>query len=154
MTRSGRTYGAWLRTRLARRWVSVTVEGDSMRPTFNPGDRVLARRVKTTPQAGDIVVVEAPVLLGNRSTWHLPPPGPGDLDRRWLIKRVAAVGGDLVPAAAAGVLAAGEVVPPGSLLVVGDNPAHSHDSRHLGPIPVDRVIGRVVPSRRIRSDFS
>ncbi|WP_086821702.1 S26 family signal peptidase [Allokutzneria sp. NRRL B-24872] len=136
----------WLRTMLARRWISVTVDGDSMRPTFNPGDRLLARRIKTPPQPGDIVVIEAPVLSDNRPTWHLPPPGPGDLDRQWLIKRVAAIAGDLVPPAAAGILAAGDVVPPGTLLVIGDNPTHSHDSRHLGPIPMNRVIGRVRPS--------
>ncbi|GAA3989958.1 S26 family signal peptidase [Allokutzneria multivorans] len=135
-----------VRAWLARRWISVTVDGDSMRPTFNPGDRVLARRITAPPRTGDVVVIEAPVLSGNRSTWDLPPPGPGDLDRQWLIKRVAAIGGDLVPPTAAGVLAAGQVVPPGSVLVVGDNPSRSHDSRHLGPVPVNRVIGRVVPS--------
>ncbi|MEQ1875576.1 MAG: signal peptidase I [Bdellovibrionia bacterium] len=37
-----------------------------------------------------------------------------------------------------------EVVPPGSIFVLGDNRDSSDDSRHWGMIPADRVDGRVV----------
>jgi signal peptidase I len=36
-------------------------------------------------------------------------------------------------------------VPAGELWVMGDNRAHSADSRLNGPVPVDRVVGRVFP---------
>jgi signal peptidase I len=60
-----------------------------------------------------------------------------------LVKRVAAVAGDPVPAgfgAAVGV----SRVPPDHFLVLGDNPAESHDSRHEGFIPHARIRGVVI----------
>ena len=35
-------------------------------------------------------------------------------------------------------------MPNGDLIVLGDSPAHSTDSRQFGPIPRDFVVGRVV----------
>jgi signal peptidase I len=67
----------WLRRTLA----VVTVSGISMRPTYQPGDRVLLRRVPDRAlRRGQVVVVEA------------PPYGTGT--RKWLIKRVSALPGD------------------------------------------------------------
>jgi signal peptidase I len=117
----------WLRRSLA----VVTVSGISMRPTFQPGDRVLARRVR--PRAlrrGQVVVVEAPPYDGRQVWWRA---GLGS--RKWLIKRVSAIPGDVPD---------GVPVPAGHLFVLGDNPAASGDSRLLGHLPVDRVLGVVV----------
>ena len=60
-----------------------------------------------------------------------------------MIKRIAAVPGDRLPAEVAGAVAgaAGCRVPPGSLVVIGDNRTVSVDSRELGLIPGDRVLG-------------
>jgi signal peptidase I len=67
----------WLRRTLA----VVTVSGISMRPTFQPGDRVLLRRVPGRAlRCGQVVVVAA------------PPYDSGN--RKWLIKRVSALPGD------------------------------------------------------------
>jgi signal peptidase I len=37
-----------------------------------------------------------------------------------------------------------EVVPAGSVFVLGDDRADSVDSRDYGPVPLDRVLGRVL----------
>jgi signal peptidase I len=66
-----------------------------------------------------------------------------------MVKRVAAVPGDarpaFLPARAAG---SGAFVPAGQLVVLGDNPGRSLDSRQLGYVPADRVLGVVLRSMR------
>ncbi|MDI5976180.1 S26 family signal peptidase [Amycolatopsis magusensis] len=126
---------------LARQWVSVTVRGPSMEPAYRHGDRLLARRRPGTLRAGDVVVFEGPVRDGG---WELPVAQAGDTARGWLVKRVVAVGGDPVPTHFAGAAPAGEVVPPGQVFVLGDNREVSVDSRRIGCVPVERVLGRAV----------
>ena len=126
---------------LRRQLVSVTVVGHSMLPTYRPGDHVLIRR-GTVPKRGGVVVVEQPCT--ERRAWDLPPAGLGSVrqpvtERRWLVKRVAATAGDTW-STEAGLI---ERVPPGHLLLLGDNAAVSFDSRQMGPFPVDRVLGAV-----------
>lgn len=60
-----------------------------------------------------------------------------------VIKRVAAVPGDPVPFPIDG---SGPLVPPGSLVLLGDNPDGSGDSRQYGYVPVDAVVGVVLRS--------
>lgn len=136
--------GAGLRL-LRRRLAVVTVVGPSMQPALAPGDRVLARR--TGPggvRVGQIVVIEKPADDGSWPA-RLQPAGR----REWMIKRVAAVPGDarpaFLPARAAG---SGAFVPAGQLVVLGDNPGRSLDSRQLGYIPAERVLGVVLRSLR------
>ena len=113
----------WARWRARR----VEVRDESMAPTLRPGDRL---RVDTrsyrdaSPRVGDIVVLVDPELPG-----------------RWLIKRIAAVGpgtyagpGDTTPTP----------VPDRTVFVVGDARGTSRDSRHFGPLPFERVLGRAV----------
>ncbi|MFJ3495526.1 S26 family signal peptidase [Streptomyces sp. NPDC086091] len=126
---------------LRRRLVSVTVVGHSMLPAYRPGDRVLILR-GTVPERGGVVVVEQPST--ERRAWDLPPAGLGSArrpvtEREWLVKRVAATPGDTW-STEAGLT---ERVPPGHLLLLGDNAAVSFDSRQMGPFPVDRVLGAV-----------
>jgi len=78
-----------------------------MRPTLEPGDRLVLRRGRR-PRVGELVAV-------------VDPRQPA----RTVIKRLAAV-------SAAG------------LMVVGDNPAASTDSRVFGPVASGAVRGRVV----------
>ncbi|MFC5899318.1 S26 family signal peptidase [Streptomyces zhihengii] len=132
---------------LARRIASVTVRGRSMEPSYHEGDRVLVRRIRT-PAAGQVVVVEQPGVDGQ---W-LGPPLPAGADnarmsrRRWLIKRVEAVPGDPVPRAGFPSLsqAKEDAVPPGKVVLVGDNQRLSLDSRLIGYFPAERVLGVVV----------
>lgn len=88
-----------------------------MAPTLLPGDRLLVdpgafRRA--APRVGDLVVVRDP-----------------ESPRGLLVKRVAA-------------LAPGGAAAPGGprLVLLGDDRERSRDSRHFGPVPVDRVVGR------------
>ncbi|MDG6100904.1 S26 family signal peptidase [Dactylosporangium aurantiacum] len=129
---------------LRRRVFAVTVEGASMAPALLPGDRLLARRLPgCRVRPGQVVILEKPAYPGG---WHwadtaLARPADG----HWMIKRVAAVAGDPVPPE----LASGGLVPAGSIVVLGDNRDASIDSRELGFIPVDRVLG--VALRPVRS---
>jgi signal peptidase I len=105
----------------------TTVDGPSMAPGLADGDRVLVRRVPARAlRRGDVVLVAADRAGG----------------RRWLIKRVAALPGDPLPAGV-GSPAAGRV-PEGTVAVLGDNPDASIDSRDFGCVPADRVFGRMV----------
>lgn len=126
---------------LRRRVFAVTVEGASMEPALVAGDRLLARRLSGRGlRPGQIVILEKPAYPGG---WHWSSARvPGLADGHWMIKRVAAVAGDPVPAE----LASGGLVPAGSIVVLGDNRDASIDSRELGFIPVTRVLGVAVRS--------
>jgi signal peptidase I len=148
------------------RIVIVSVAGQSMEPTLAAGDRVLVRRTRLrSVRAGQIVVIEEPGITHNDRTgappshdagrsWTGDPPRR-DLGRSWMIKRVAAVPGDPVPAelaAATGPALAGQAqVPAGKFVVLGDNPEMSMDSRYLGYVPGDRLLGVVVGSLPLRA---
>lgn len=127
----------------------LLVDGDSMLPTLNDGDRVLITRNFFEPARGDIVIVRA-------------RPGEGQEERE-LIKRIVAVEGDVVIvrsgiayvngveetghpvlSSATDVSRAEEVVPPGHVYILGDNRPVSYDSRFYGPAPIGAITGKVV----------
>ena len=124
-----------LTRRLLRRYA---IAEHSMQPSLNPGDWVLAHRVRGSLRRGDIVVFGHP----QRPEFEL-------------IKRVVALPGEHVTITAGTVKvdglaadrwAAGRTLPDGSVqlgtdevLVLGDNRALSGDSRALGPIPVAAI---------------
>ncbi|MFI6071117.1 S26 family signal peptidase [Actinoplanes sp. NPDC051343] len=114
---------------LRRRLMVVTVVGDSMVPAYRPGDRLLVARGAASVSAGDVVV-----FTGGRR---------GHAGQ--VVKRVAAVPGDLVPVSVLGAVGArtGQVVPPGRLVVLGDG-VTSVDSREWGYLPAARLTGRVL----------
>ncbi|RSN11589.1 hypothetical protein DMB42_13490 [Nonomuraea sp. WAC 01424] len=116
----------WLRVR----FLVVTVEGESMLPTYLPGERVLVRRARAA-HPGQVVV------LSGR--------GPEE-ESRWIIKRLAAVPGDPIPREDVPALrdAPGTLVPSGRIVVLGDNPTRSHDSRRVGYLSADRLLGVVL----------
>ncbi|MFE5872337.1 S26 family signal peptidase [Streptomyces roseifaciens] len=135
---------------LTRGLVVVTVRGTSMAPAFRDGDRVLVRR-GPRPAVGRVVVAERPASGG---TWPRPPVpaeagAAGVHGRDWLIKRVAALPGDLVPLDCVPALATApeERVPPGKVILLGDNGRVSFDSREVGYFPLERVLGTVLRRR-------
>ena len=96
--------------RLLRSWRHrVAVSGHSMEPTLRAGDWLLvdpAAYARRAPAAGELVVVRDPRA-----------------DERWLVKRVAAVGGD------------------GALRLAGDHAGHAAEPG-LDAVPRTRLIGR------------
>jgi len=107
----------WLRGR----YVVVTVRGESMTPTYQPGERLLVRRTRKVRRGECVVFAEAP-----QQALALPAG--------WIVKRAVAVPGDGLPA--------------GQVAVRGDNPERSFDSRHFRPITTDRVLGVVLRPMR------
>ena len=93
----------------------VEVAGSSMEPTLMPGDWLVASRVGRI-RRGTIVVLSHPAR-------------PMDL-----VKRVAAVPGDVVD---------GRVLGPLEYLVVGDNPPESTDGRAFGTVSRQAIEGVV-----------
>ncbi|MFI7145362.1 S26 family signal peptidase [Nonomuraea sp. NPDC050022] len=139
----------WLR----RRYVVVTVHGESMLPTYRPGERLVVRRTPPRSLRTGQVVVLAGVAKGSRAGAARGPragavggspvddPGTG-----WIVKRVAAVPGDPIPRDTVPALrtAPGTHVPAGHLVVLGDNADRSYDSRRSGYLTTDHLLGVVL----------
>ncbi len=130
------------------------VSGTSMYSTLHDGDRVLVNKLSYRmhdPRRGDVVVLKTIESIGERD----------------LIKRVVALPGETVEYTACVLYIDGKklvepyldptvVVPPnqcgpdqpaltvpdGTVFVLGDNRHFSKDSRNLGPIQYDDIIGR------------
>ncbi|GGY04559.1 hypothetical protein GCM10010384_06050 [Streptomyces djakartensis] len=127
-----------------------------MERAYRNGDRVLVRRLSRNgvPDIGRGGVVVAawrppsgdpPGALVTRGEATRPasrPPGA----HGWMIKRVVAGPGDPVPAGLGPALAAraGKPVPQDRFVLLGDNAAHSHDSRHTGFVQRGDILAVVV----------
>ncbi|WP_327289030.1 S26 family signal peptidase [Streptomyces sp. NBC_01198] len=113
----------------------VTVEGTSMTPTYPPGTRLLVVR---TPVAR--------ARTGAAVVFRLPPVERGGAEPPLIVKRVAARAGDPVPPAVRDAVGTrdGGRVPRGSVVLLGDDPATSTDSRAWGYVARRRISGVVV----------
>lgn len=130
------------------------IPSESMVPTLEVGDRVLVNKLSYDAHdlnRGDVVVFDRPPGL---------PAGPNDPTE--LIKRVIGLPGDTVVARDGDIYVDDQrleepyladeggtygldepvTVPEGQVWVMGDNRAHSEDSRAFGPIDTDTIVGR------------
>ncbi|TNJ64268.1 signal peptidase I [Paenibacillus hemerocallicola] len=134
---------------------SYIVDGPSMKPNFHTGERLIVNKILydiRTPKRGEVVVFHA----------------TQDKD---FIKRVVALPGETVKVQGDEVYINGQLldepylkevveqakqsgkpyndlnfpetkVPEGSVFVMGDNRSDSTDSRMIGPVAFDKVVGR------------
>lgn len=128
---------------------SFLVEGYSMEPTLHNGERVMVEKITyrlRSPKRGEIVIIKNPLLK-----------------REKYIKRIVGLPGDIIEINKGSIYINGVLleedyiaepvafwysneylVPKGHVFVLGDNRNHSDDSRRIGPIPLENVLGRVV----------
>ena len=140
----------------------VEVNGDSMNPTFDSGDKVAVWHANYTPKVNDIVIVDAQSGNYNYST-----------DATFVIKRIIARGGDVVTydeenkiVLVNGVetlynISYGQyetmmlihsdpnyklstTVPDGFYIIIGDNRNNSQDSKNVGLIYEEDILGKCV----------
>src|SRR5690606_11425058 len=132
----------------------IVVDGHSMMPTLHNGDRMIVNKLGK-PERFDIIVFHAP----EQKDYIKRVIGlPGDTveykndvlyidvvayEEPYLDKYKAQVkDGPLTQDFKLEDLPSGhKTVPEGELFVMGDNRRSSKDSRHIGTIPMDKVIG-------------
>lgn len=138
-----------------RTWVAEPrfIPSTSMAPTLHIGDRLVVDKLSyhwQPPRRGDIVVFRPPQSLQKE----------GYDSHQAFIKRVIGEPGDTLQVIQGQVWLNGQsliepyileppryqtpplLVPPGSLLVLGDNRNNSNDSHVWGPLPQENLIGR------------
>lgn len=129
------------------------VDGESMESTLDPGDRVFVNKMSYRlhdPNRGDVVVLHEISGASERDLIKRVIALPGEeiemsncvvridgliLEEPYLDPTIVTpgrCGGDVSP----------QVVPDEHVFVMGDNRPGSHDSRTLGPIPFEDLVGR------------
>jgi signal peptidase I len=126
---------------------AMVEDGPSMQPNLYVGYKMMTEKVSYyfhEPQRGDIVVVKQP---------------DGQVN---LVKRVMGLPGETIELRAGHTLINGKLIdepwvlsfgseyyapakiPDDHIFIIGDNRPLSHDSRAIGPIPTNQIIGRVI----------
>src|SRR5579872_1338607 len=113
----------------------AVVEGVSMEPTFKTGRRLTVSNAYWL--VGQIRDNDILIIRDNNKTGYI-------------VKRVYKMGGESVRMGntpRSWNIANGRyVVPPGEFYVLGDNIHNSEDSRFIGPVPMSKVLGKVIIS--------
>ncbi len=144
------------------------VQGDSMLPTLRDEDRLLVSQLQNRPNTGDIIVINADnaVLVSENGSLYM-----ADGLHKSIVKRVVAVGGQVLDISAEGIVSInGETqqesyintitqlpvlgnafeypftVPEGFVFVMGDNRDISLDSRYVnvGLVSEEEIEGTVL----------
>lgn len=128
----------------------IVVDGPSMLPTLQHKERLIVNKAIyfiSEPKRGDILVFHAEM----GKDWIKRVIGePGDIvemrnDQLYINgEPVAEPYLDESKAASSGLLTNDfyQEVPEGHIFVMGDNRQNSRDSRSIGPVPIDSVVGR------------
>ncbi len=141
----------------------VNVDGSSMIPTLQDGDTLYVNRFLYEPKQGDIIILHPPqsyntpyvkrvIALEGQVVDIKPEEGAVYVDGERLDEPYASE-----PITSGGTLTYPYTVKDGCVFVLGDNrsPNGSSDSRVLGPIPVENIMGkalfRILPFRSFGS---
>lgn len=128
-------------------FTSVRVDGESMIPALQHGDRVLVTKSYEQPRRGDVVVVDIGADGAHDRILKRLVALPGDVvridDDLATVNGVAEDGSRVVRVAGAGETRAEMQVPEGRGIILGDNRAISLDSRFIGSVPLQRVEAKV-----------
>jgi signal peptidase I len=137
----------------------------SMYPTFDVGDQLAVEKVTKRLKPfyrNEVVVFNPPEAFRNIMETQYGADANSGRAKEALIKRIVAVAGDQVQVKQGRLFINGQqqdepftaeearyqfgpvVVPPGSVLVLGDNRNHSLDGHIWGFLPEQNVIGRAV----------
>ncbi|MFK2824976.1 signal peptidase I [Bacillus sp. B190/17] len=130
----------------------IVVDGESMMPTLNDGDWMIVNKIGETKRF-DIVVFHAP----EHKDYIKRVIGlPGDkveykddklyingkyYEEPYLEEYKKQENGPLTPDFTLKEITGRETVPEGEIFVLGDNRLFSKDSRHIGTIRIDEVVG-------------
>ncbi|MDA0989760.1 MAG: signal peptidase I [Verrucomicrobia bacterium] len=130
---------------------SMIVEGDSMAPEINPGDRIIVLPLVYRfgdPQRGDLVAIQLPgdddltvkriialpeetVQIVQMQVWVNDKP----LQEDYLPATVTTDGGRIASNR--------YQIAPSCYFVLGDNRNHSFDSRSIGAVTREQIVGRI-----------
>ena len=128
----------------------ILVEGNSMYPTLYSNERVAVEKVSRyggMPEHGDILIVEYPNMPGTYIKRAVGLPGDTlEIKNSIVYLNGVALEEDYINSRDKYVDMAETVVPLNHVFVMGDNRAHSMDSRtdFIGPISHDAIVGHVV----------
>lgn len=132
----------------------IVVDGDSMMPTLVNGDRMIVNKIGG-PDRYDIVVFHAPEQKDYiKRVIGLPGDYVEYIDDQLFINGEALdepylddYKGQLVEGNLTGDFSLNDldptidVIPEGQVLVMGDNRRYSKDSRHIGLVNIDEIVG-------------
>lgn len=140
----------------------VKVQGASMEPSLHENDRLFVNRLFYTPEKGDIVIF-TPASDPKRPYVKRVIATEGDtvyidekegkvyvngelLDEPYINEKTHTVGSYIRNLMLAGKYGKDSpiVVPAGHIFAMGDNRNHSKDSREIGPVPVEEIMGGAV----------
>jgi signal peptidase I len=129
------------------------VDGESMESTLDPGDRVFVNKLSYRlhdPNRGDVVVLHEISGASERDLIKRVIALPGEEIE--MVSCVVRIDGQLlqepyldptiVTPGRCGSDVSPTVVPDEHVYVMGDNRPGSHDSRALGPVPFEDLVGR------------
>lgn len=140
----------------------VKVQGQSMEPSLHNDDRLYVNRFFYTPKKGDVVIFE-PASDPKRPYVKRVIATEGDsvyidfetsdvyvndelLEEPYIKAPTRELGSYITSLMAEGKYSKDcpIVIQPGYIFVMGDNRNNSKDSRQLGPVPIDEVMGGAV----------
>ena len=140
----------------------VKVQGQSMEPSLHNNDRLYVNRFFYTPDKGDVVIF-TPATDPKRPYVKRVIATEGDtvyidfrtgkvyvndqlLEEEYIYEETREIGTYIADLMKKGQYSKTDpiIIQPGYIFVLGDNRNNSKDSRHLGPVPIDEVMGGAV----------